>query len=289
MGYNNLLYEVDGPVVTLTLNRPQAFNAISPDLEEELHRALDEADQDADVRSIILTGAGKAFSAGYDMSTSSPDEPGRLDPASAKSVGEYIANWQKGDSQNVEKLMHLWRLTKPVIAAVNGYAMGGGFWYQLACDMTIASETAVFAQPEVRHISNTTFLFAALVGWKEANRYALTGDHFDAAEAYRIGMINQVVPAEELMPTARALAERLAKVPEPSIRMNKAVTMLGLQSSGVYSGMLLNGALSALAHTSHGPDREKLFDAQKANGMKGFLVERDGPFLPEPFGPKSRV
>lgn len=289
MGYNNLLYEVDGPVAVITFNRPEAFNAISPDLEGELHRALDEADQDAGVRSIILTGAGKAFSAGYDMSSDpTKDEPGRLDP-DGKSIGEYVANWQKGDSQNIEKLMHLWRLTKPVIAAVNGYAMGGGFWYQLACDMTIASDTAVFAQPEVRHISNTTFLFAALVGWKEANRYALTGDHFDAAEAYRIGMINQVVPADELMPTARTLAERIAKVPEASIRMNKAVTMLGLQASGLYSGMLLNGALSALAHTSHGPERDKLFAAQKTSGMKGFLVERDGPFLPEPFGPKSRV
>lgn len=289
MGYQHLLYEVDGPVVVITLNRPQAFNAISPELENELHQALDEADQDPGVRSIILTGAGKAFSAGYDMSTDpTKDEPGRLDPT-GKTIGEYIANWQKGDSQNVEKLMHLWRLTKPVIAAVNGYAMGGGFWYQLACDMTIAADNAVFAQPEVRHISNTTFLFAALVGWKEANRYALTGDHFDAAEAYRIGMINQVVTADELMPTARALAERLAKVPEASIRMNKAVTMMGLQASGVYSGMLLNGALSALAHTSHGPERDKLFDAQRENGMKGFLVERDGPFLPEPFGPKSRV
>jgi enoyl-CoA hydratase len=287
--YQHILYEVDGPVLTLTLNRPDAFNAISPDLEAEMHAALDQADQDPAIRAIILTGAGKAFCAGYDMSTSSPEEPGRLDPAGSDSIGEYIANWQKGDAQSVEKLMHLWRLTKPVIAAVNGYAMGGGFWYQLACDITIASDQAVFSQPEVRHISNTTFLFAALVGWKEANRYALTGDHFDAQEAYRIGMINQVVPHDELLPTSRRLAERLAKVPEPSIRMNKAVSMLGLQAAGVYSGMLLNGALSALAHTSHGPERDKLFAAQRAGGMRGFLAERDGPFLPEPFGPKSKV
>ena len=76
-------------------------------------------------------------------------------------------------------------LAKPIIAAVNGGAMGGGFWYQLAADITIASDKAVFAQPEVRHISNSTFLFTALCGWKAANRWALTGDHFDADEALR--------------------------------------------------------------------------------------------------------
>jgi Enoyl-CoA hydratase/isomerase len=79
------------------------------------------------------------------------------------------------DKRYLQKLMHIWRLSKPVIAAVNGWAMGGGFWYQAVCEITIASEQAVFAQPEVRHISNTTFLFAAFCGWKAASRYALTG------------------------------------------------------------------------------------------------------------------
>jgi enoyl-CoA hydratase len=142
-------------------------------------------------------------------------------------------------------------------------------------------------QPEVRHTSNTTYLFTALCGWKTANRYGLTGDHFDAAEAYRIGMVNEVVPPEELMPTARRLALRIAQVPEPSIRMNKAVSMVGLQVSGVFSAMALNGPLSALSHTSHGPQRERLLEAQRNGGMRAYLDERDGPFLPEPFGPKS--
>ena len=78
-----------------------------------------------------------------------------------------------------------------MIAAVNGWAMGGGFWYQLAADITIASDKAVFAQPEVRHIPTSSFLFTALCGWKAANRWALTGDHFDAQEALRIGMVNE--------------------------------------------------------------------------------------------------
>ena len=287
MPYTHILYEVAGPVATITLNRPKAYNAILPELENEMHRALDEADADKKVRAIILTGSGNAFCAGYDMATSDETDTGPLDPT-GKPVGDYIEYWWLLDSRIVEKLMHIWQLAKPVIAAVNGYAMGGGFWYQIACDITIASERAVFAQPEVRHISNTTFLFAALCGWKAANRYALTGDHIDAQEALRIGLVNEVVPHDKLIPHARRLAERIAMVPEASVRMNKAITMRGLQSAGVLAGINLNGALSAMAHTSHGPERDKLFAAQKKGGMRGFLDERDTRFLPEPFGPKSK-
>jgi enoyl-CoA hydratase len=285
--YENITYEVAEQIATITLDRPDALNAISPPMERELHAALDAADADPGVRVIVLTGAGKAFSAGYDIGAGDA-ESGPLDPRS-QSHEDYIRFWERLDHNNVHYLLHLWNLTKPVIAAVNGWAMGGGFWYQLAADVTIASERAVFAQPEVRHTSNTTFLFTALCGWKAANRYGLTGDHFDAAEAYRIGMVNEVVPHDELMPTARRLALRMAKVPEPSIRMNKAVSMVGLQVSGVFSAMALNGPLSALSHTSHGPHRERLLEAQRTGGMRAYLVERDGPFSPEPFGPKSHV
>jgi enoyl-CoA hydratase len=145
----------------------------------------------------------------------------------------------------------------------------------------------VFAQPEVRHISNTTFLFGALCGWKAANRWGLTGDHFDAQEALRIGMVNEVVPHDQLMDAARALAKRICLVPEPSVRLNKAITMMGMQAAGVYSGLLLEGALGALAHSSHNEFREKLFEAQRQHGLKGYLDMRDGPFQPEPMGPRS--
>ena len=287
MDYQNILYDKDGAVLTLTLNRPDALNAISPALEQELHMALDEADADPDIRSIILTGAGRAFSAGYDMAPSPERPESTLDP-SGKPIGEYLRFWWDNDTQSVQKLMHLWQIGTPIIAAVNGWTMGGGFWYAMACDITIASDRAVFAQPEVRHISNTTFLFAALAGWKAAHRYALTGDHMDAQEALRLGIVNEVVPADQLMSTARALAERIAKVPEPSVRLNKAITCYGLQASGLYSGMLMNGALSNLAHTSHLPMRDELFAATQQGGMQAFLDKRDSPFYPEPFGPKSK-
>ena len=287
MSYQDLLYDVEDKVATITLNRPERMNALSRGLETEIHVALDEADADRGVRAIILTGNGAAFSAGYDQAATAPSGVRHSDPQ-GKTHAEYIEHWQRQDCARVNNWTHMWSLGKPVIAAVNGWAMGGGFWYQLAADLTIASDKAVFAQPEVRHVSNTTYLFTALCGWKAANRWALTGDHFDAHEALRIGMVNEVVPHEELMPRARALAKRIALVPEPSIRLNKAIAMLGMQASGVNSALLLEGALSALAHSSHNEDRERLFEAQRKDGLKAYLELRDGPFQPEPMGPRSK-
>ena len=285
MSYQDLIYVVGERIATITLNRPERMNALSPGLETELHRAFDEADADPSVKVIILTGAGAAFCAGYDQG---PTETGRsrIDPTDV-SIAEYLERWQRGDATNFTKWTHMWRLGKPIIAAVNGWAMGGGFWYQLAADITVASDRAVFAQPEVRHISNTTFLFTALCGWKAANRWALTGDHFDAQEALRIGMVNEVVPHETLMDAARALASRLALVPEPSLRLNKAIAMQGLLAAGVNAGLLLEGTLSTLAHASHNAEREALLKTQRTKGVKAYLDRRDGPFQPEPMGPRS--
>jgi enoyl-CoA hydratase/carnithine racemase len=281
-----LLYEVAEEIATITFNRPERMNALTHDLEAELHQRFDEADADASVRVIILTGAGRAFCSGYDQGAVGKSGTRHSDPT-GKSHAEFIRFWERTDALRVNYWTHMWGLAKPVIAAVNGWAMGGGFWYQLAADITIASEEAVFAQPEVRHISNSTFLFGALCGWKAANRWALTGDHFDAHEALRLGMVNEVVPHEALMDTARALAKRIALVPEPAVRLNKAITMKGMLAAGLYSGLLLEGTLGALAHSSHNELRERLHEAQRAQGLKAYLEMRDGPFQPEPMGPRS--
>jgi enoyl-CoA hydratase/carnithine racemase len=282
----DLLYQVDDSIATITFNRPERMNALTPDLEAALHGAFDRADADRAVRVIILTGAGRAFSAGYDQGQTGKSGTRHSDPK-GKSHADYIEFWQRNDTNRVALWTHMWRLGKPIIAAVNGWAMGGGFWYQLAADITIASDQAVFAQPEVRHVSNTTFLLGALCGWKAANRWGLTGDHFDAQEALRIGMVNEVVRHDQLMERTRELAKRIALVPEPSVRLNKAVTMMGMQAAGVYSGLLLEGTLGALAHSSHNEFREQLLETQRTHGLKADLEMRDGPFQPEPMGPRS--
>lgn len=282
---NDLLYSVEDGIATVTFNRPDRMNALTHPLEHELHRAFDKADQDRAVRVIILTGAGRAFCAGYDQGAT-PGGKRASDPE-GKPIAEYIEYWQRHDGERPSLWAHMWGLGKPIIAAVNGWAMGAGFWYQLAADITIASDQAVFAQPEVRHISNTTYLFGALCGWKTANRWALTGDHFDAEEALRIGMVNEVVPHDELMERTRALAKRIALVPEPAVRLNKAITMMGMQAAGLHSALLLEGTLGGLVHSSHNEHRERLLEAQRQGGLKAYLDMRDGPFQPEPMGPRS--
>ncbi len=283
MSDQDLIYSLDGDVATITLNRPDRMNAISVELEEELHRAFDKADQDRKVRVIVLTGTGNAFSAGYDMAP----KGGRDADPNARSMADFVEYWQRRDGQSVIHWSHMWSLGKPIIAAVNGWALGGGFWYALAADLTIASDRAVFGQPEVRHISRSTYLFGAICGWKNANRWALTGDHFDAEEAYRMGMVNEVVPHDQLMAKVRDLARRIALVPEPSVRLNKAIMMQSMQAAGVQAGLRVDGALSALVHVSHNKDREKLFETQRTKGTKAYLEMRDGPFQPEPLGPRS--
>jgi enoyl-CoA hydratase/carnithine racemase len=285
LAYENILYEVEDAIATITLNRPAALNAISPALERELHQALDAADVDKQVRVVILTGAGRAFCSGYDLS--SPEERRKRPPD--VSVGEFLASWQDTSMQGVWKVLHLWQVSKPIIAALNGWTMGGGLWYSTACDISIASERAVFAQPEIREISNSTFLLTALCGWKVANRWTLTGDHMDAHEALRIGLVNEVVAHDNLIPRARELGRRIAMVPEESVRMNKAIAMHGLLASGVFQGMLMSGPLSTIVQASiGGPRWQELHDAQRTGGMRGFLDARDGPFQPEPMGPKSK-
>ena len=285
MSYQDLIYKVEDKIATITLNRPYRMNALSRNLEAELHRAFDEADADRSVRVIVLTGAGAAFCAGFDQQATPGKQRGG-DPT-GKSIAEFVRYWHLRDGERVGQWEHMWRIGAPIIAAVNGWAMGGGFWYQLAADITIASDKAVFAQPEVRHISNTSYLMTHLCGWKHANRWGLTGDHFDAQEALRIGMVNEVVPHDQLMEHTMALAKRLTLVPEPSVRLNKMIAMQGMQAAGVHAALLLEGTLGALAHSSHNEWREQLYETQRTKGTKAYLEMRDGPFQPEPMGPRS--
>ena len=279
--YENILYETDDDqIATITLNRPDQMNAISPDLERELHEALDEADADDSVRVIIITGNGRAFSAGYDLGR----EREGIDTRS-----EALKQWMPTDMNHTDHVMHLMELDKPIIAAVNGWALGGGFWYTLACDITIASEQAAFGQPEVRMVSHTSFLFPALVGWKVAARYALTGDHFGPEEAVRIGAINEVVPHDQLMTRAREMAMRLVMVPSDSVRLNKKLTTLGFHAMGLRNALQTGGLISILAHAStDAKEVADLYEVQRNEGLTAFLRMRDNKFIPEPGGPRSR-
>jgi enoyl-CoA hydratase/carnithine racemase len=285
--YQNLLYEKQRKGVLLTMNRPEALNALSRDLENEIHQALDEAEADPEVRYIVLTGAGRAFSAGYDIAGSRGPTIWPYGLPEGMSIAEMLDNWRERDKPH--RFLHLWELGKPVIAAVNGWCMGGGSWYALFSHMTYASENAVFSQPEVRMISNTSFIWVLNAGYKNALRYSLTGDHIDAQEALRIGIVNQVVPQDKLLEECFKVGERIALVSPETVKINLAVATLGLEMMGLRNALVLNGELSAMVHSSKREDFTRHLDEARAQGgMRGFLQERDGPFQPEPFGPRSK-
>lgn len=279
--YRTISWAQEDHVLTLTLNRPDQMNAISRELEDELYDALQQADDDDSVRSIVLTGAGKAFSSGFDLDHPSSDSQER--------TRDLLKRWSKRISAAADRYLAPMRLDKPVIAAVNGWCLGGGMWYALSCDITIASDRAVFGQPEVRELGNSTFLFAALAGWKHANRYALTGDHFDAKEAERIGIVNQVVAHDQLMETATALARRIALLPPDTVRLNKAITRMGMEAMGLRVALDTAGLVSVLIHSStDAPELDELHRIRKDEGLAASLKFRDTPFIPEPGGPRSR-
>lgn len=276
-----VLQEHHGPVLVVTMNRPASLNAMSNELRVRLHEVLAEADTDPDVRVIVLTGAGRAFCAGADQARPR-GEPGSPD--------DILHGWWTRDLDHSKRLLGIMEMETPVIAAVNGWALGAGFWYTLACDISIAGESAVFGQPEVRHTSTSSFLFPALVGWKVAHRYALTGDHFDAQEALRIGVVNEVVPDDKLLERALELGQRIALVPRSSVRVNKAITNRGIEAAGLSAGMNLQASLGTIAHAStHSAETQHLLDARAKEGVRALLRLRDTPFLPEPGGPRSVV
>ena len=287
--YAEILYEKQRKGVLITLNRPEAMNAISRTMEQELAQALDEAEADPEVRALVITGAGRAFSAGMDQGP----KPGRrrdlVWPSgipTGMSAAELIDSWR---GKETKRFLRIFEFGKPVIGAINGWAMGAGSWLALYTHITIASENAVFAQPEVRHGSNTSFMWTLLAGFKNALRYGLVGDHIDAQEALRIGIVSKVVPQDKLLEECFGIVERIALVPPETVKINLAIATMGLEMMGLRDALLLDSQLSAPAHVMLREEfRRPLNEAREKKGIKTYLQLRDGPFQPEPFGPKSR-
>jgi enoyl-CoA hydratase len=291
MAYENILYEKMRQGVLITLNRPDQMNALSVGLRDELHQAFDAAADDPEIRAIVLTGAGRAFSAGADMGggggTAETVWPAGL--PEGMTVAEFLDQRRTSDRLGIQRLLHMWELPKPVIGAINGWALGAASWYALTTHITIASDKAVFAQPEVRHISNTNFIWTLLAGFKNALLYGLTGDHIDAYEAARIGIVNKVVPHDQLLDECFRIVERIALVSPETVKINLSVSTRGLEMMGLHHAWSLNAELSAFAHTSMRPDfRRHLEEARQEGGMRAYIQKRDAPFQPEPFGPHAQ-
>jgi enoyl-CoA hydratase/carnithine racemase len=288
--YKTILYQKQRQGVLITLNRPKALNAMNQDLMNELDQALAEAESDPEIRAVVVTGAGGAFSVGEDISGDDPETAWPYGIPVGSSLNATYNKFRDSDRKDIlGRQLYRWQYPKPIIGAVSGWCLGAASWLALTCHITIAADDAVFGQPQVRHGANTDFIWVALAGFKNALRYSLTGDHVDAQEALRIGLINQVVPQNQLLETCFTLVERIAHVPPETVKINLHISTLGLEMMGLRKAWTLNAELAAMARlTKREEFNKQLEEAKKNGGLKAFLQERDGPFQPEPFGPGAK-
>jgi enoyl-CoA hydratase/carnithine racemase len=288
--YQNLLYQKQRQGVLITLNRPQAANAMNEALMNELDQALAGAEGDPEIRAVVITGSGGAFSAGEDISGDDPQTAWPYGIPEGSSLNATYNQYRDADRKDIlERQLYRWQYPKPLIGAVSGWCLGAASWLALTCHLTIAADDAVFGQPQVRHGANTDFIWVALAGFKNALRYALTGDHVDAQEALRIGLVNQVVPKDQLLETAFQFVERVARIPPETVKINLHISTLGLEMMGLRKAWTLNAELAAMARLTKREEFNKHLDeAKKQRGVKGFIEERDRPFQPEPFGPRAQ-
>jgi len=225
--YEDLLYEIDGNVATITLNRPERLNAISGPMLRSLSRALRDADLDAGVRVIILTGAGRGFCAGLDLK----------DFTAGTGIGAdgdgSLASLRFDLAGSPPVVLH--STDKPVICALNGAAAGYGMDLALGCDIRIASRTAklaaVFTKRGVLPESGGSWLLPRLVGWAKAAEIAFRGLTLSAEEGLECGLVNRVVEPEELMPAAQEMAVEIAANAPLAVQATKRMMRLGLEET----------------------------------------------------------
>ena len=226
MAYETVIYEREGGVAVMTLNRPEVKNAFDRTMMTEMDLVLTEVARDVDARALIITGAGKAFCTGADIAYLM--SVGAEHTLHQTTMEEMI----RGDGNVLTTVLKIRNMPKPVIAAVNGVAAGGGLALALACDIRLASDTArfnmIFTRRGVIPESGSTYTLPRLVGTARALELVFTADTVDAAEADRIGMVNHVYPAERLMPAARELAAKIA--------LNSPIA-LGFAKAAIYKGI----------------------------------------------------
>lgn len=256
MNFENLLYKKEGNVGILKINNPKELNALNSTVLKELDIAIDMIEKDDEIKVLILSGEGKAFVAGANIS-----EMRDMNPEEARKFGEL--------GMNVFRKIEI--MEKPVIAAINGFALGGGCELAMSCDIRIAGQKAKMGQPEVSLGITPGFggtqRLPRLIGIAKAKELIYTGNMITADEAEKIGLVNKVVPQEELMDQALSLANKIASLAQIAVKYSKTAISIGIESS-IETGMVIEKDLFGLCFAT---------DDQK-EGMTAFLEKKKAEF-----------
>jgi enoyl-CoA hydratase len=266
-----LLVEDLGPVRRLTLNRPEVLNALSEELVDGLSEALVRARSD-DVRVVVIRGAGRAFCAGYDLKEEAEREA-REGPLDA-------ARWRAELQHSVDRMLELFDHPTPVIAQVHGYCLAGGCDLMMMCDLAVASEDAVFGEPEIRFGSGVvTMVMPWLVGARKAKELLFTGeDGIPAEEALRLGLVNRVVPADRLEGETIDLSRRIAVLDPVGIALTKRAINRAWEAAGFREALLANVDIDAVIEAAEVPERKEFNRIRAEKGLKAAIAWRDARF-----------
>jgi enoyl-CoA hydratase len=276
--FTHVLYEVDGRVATITLNRPQVANAQDSILIDEVDAAFDLADEDDEVRVVILAGAGKHFSSGHDLKAIvGAEDPDKWVAMRETPEGKYFHE----KTMYFDRCMRIHDFRKPTIAAVQGSCVAAGLMLAAMCDLIVAADDAVFSNPVLRLTGAGVELLVEPweLGIRKAKEFLFTGDTIDAQEAWRLGLVNRVVPRAELTERTRELADRVALVPPVTAQtvkdtINHTATLMGKRDALKYHFMAHHWvhnsatALNALAARQEKASMKEVF-AERDQGQPG--------------------
>jgi enoyl-CoA hydratase/carnithine racemase len=268
MKLTTILYETLGPVARLTLNRPERTNAIDAAMLSELSAALDFAEADDDVRAVVVRGAGKAFSSGFDLKAQMELQP------------HGVAQWRPILQQDFAVPMRFWHCPKPTIAAVRGACLAGACELALACDITVAAEDAFFGEPELKFGAGIVVMILPwIVGPKAAKEIILMGeDRIPAGRARELGIVNRVVPGPELDEAALAIARHIAVIDPALMRETKRSINRSIEARGMLEALEAALASDMLIEGEGCPDKARFMEIARRDGLRAALTWRDSRF-----------
>jgi len=270
-----VLYKKSGAIATVTLNRPEKFNTLRMDILEAMESALKKANVDKEVRVIILEGAGDTFCAGFDFSDGL--EHYEIVAEENYDPGMDVSFVTSQYTSYIPQFMGIWRGSKPVIAKVQGYCVGGGSELALCADLVIASEDARFGTPYSRVWGcHLTGMWVYRLGLAKAKYYALTGEWISGKEAADIELINFSYPVEELDQRVQELAEKLANIPMTQLMAMKLIVNQAYDNMGLQSTQTLGPVLDGIMRNT--PEGRDFVRVAKKEGIKSAVKMRDQPF-----------